>query len=70
MPNKTVNLILKAIQDSGKSINQIAKESGVQRTTITAWLSGRSMPTLFNAEQVLGSIGYTLTLNEKEKVDA
>ena len=62
--------IIDLIRNSGKSINQIAKESGVQRTTITAWLSGRSMPTLFNAEQVLGSIGYTLTLNEKEKVDA
>lgn len=62
--------ILDLIRNSGKSINQIAKDSGVQRTTITAWLSGRSMPTLFNAEQVLGSIGYTLTLNEKEKVDA
>lgn len=70
MPSEIIDLVLKKIGDSGKSINQIAKESGVQRTTITAWLSGRSMPTLFNAEQVLGSIGYTLTLNEKEKVDA
>lgn len=68
MALKEENLDL--IRNSGKSINQIAKDSGVQRTTITAWLSGRSMPTLFNAEQVLGSIGYTLTLNEKEKVDA
>ena len=70
MPNKTVNLILKAIKDSGKSVNQIATESGVNRNTISAWFDGKSMPTVFNAQIVLNSIGYTLTLKKMEENDA
>lgn len=66
MPNEIIDLVLKKIGDSGKSINQIAKESGVSRNTISAWLDGKSMPTVFNAQLVLNVIGYTLTLKERE----
>ena len=66
MPNEIIDLILKTICNSGKSINQIAKESGVSRNTISAWFSGKSMPTVFNVQLVLNVIGYTLTLKERE----
>lgn len=66
MPNEIIDLVLKKIGDSGKSINQIAKESGVSRNTISAWFDGKSMPTVFNAQLVLNVIGYTLTLKERE----
>ena len=67
MPNDIIEIILETICNSGKSINQIAKESGVNRNTISSWFDGKSMPTVFNAQMVLNSIGYTLTLTVKEK---
>lgn len=67
MPNDIIEIILETICNSGKSINQIAKESGVNRNTISSWFDGKSMPTVFNAQVVLNSIGYTLTLTVKEK---
>jgi transcriptional regulator with XRE-family HTH domain len=67
MPNDIIEIILETICNSGKSINQIAKESGVSRNTISAWLHQKSMPTVFNAQMVLNSIGYTLILTAKEK---
>lgn len=69
MTNEIIDLILKTICNSGKSINQIAKESGVSRNTISAWFDEKSMPTVFNAQMVLNSIGYTLTLKEQEGND-
>jgi DNA-binding phage protein len=69
LPNEIIDLILKTICNSGKSITQIAKESGVNRNTISSWFDGKSMPTVFNAQMVLNSIGYTLTLKEQEKND-
>lgn len=69
MPNDIIEIILETIRNSGKSINQIAKESGVSRNTISAWFDEKSMPTVFNAQMVLNSIGYTLTLKEQEEND-
>lgn len=69
MPNDIIEIILETICNSGKSINQIAKESGVNRNTISSWFDGKSMPTVFNAQMVLNSIGYTLTLKEQEEND-
>lgn len=69
MPNDIIELILETICNSGKSINQIAKESGVNRNTISSWFDGKSIPTVFNAQMVLNSLGYTLTLKEQEKND-
>lgn len=69
MPNDIIEIILKTICNSGKSINQIAKESGVNRNTISSWFDGKSMPTVFNAQMVLNSLGYTLTLKGREVND-
>ena len=69
MPNEIIDCILKSIRKSNKSIKQIAKESGVSRNTISAWFNGNSMPTVFNAQMVLKTIGYTLTLEEQEEKD-
>ena len=66
MPNDIIEIILETICNSGKSINQIAKESGVNRNTISSWFDGKSMPTVFNAQMVLNSLGYTLTLKGRE----
>lgn len=69
MPNDIIEIILETICNSGKSINQIAKESGVNRNTISSWFDGKSMPTVFNAQMVLNSLGYTLTLKGREVND-
>ena len=62
--------ILQTIRRSEKSINRISKESGVSRSTIGDWLNKRSLPTVFNAEAVLNTIGYTLILKKTGNDDA
>lgn len=62
--------ILETMRNSGKSINQIAKESGVSRTTIHSWQNEKSGPTIFSAEAVLKTVGYTLIISKTESNDA
>jgi DNA-binding phage protein len=57
------------ILTSGKSISQISRESGVKRTTIGSWINRTTSPTVFNAEAVLNTIGYTLILSRLEKTE-
>lgn len=60
---------LQEIRKSQKSVFQIAKESGVHWNTIGSWLRGDSMPSIFNLELVLNTIGYTLILRRLENTD-
>lgn len=69
MQKSIVYEILEAIHKSGKSVNQISLESGVSRTTISSWVCGKASPTIFNAELVLNTIGYTLILSGLEKTE-
>ena len=69
MPNSILDLILVAIKSSGKTIAQISEKSGVNRNTISSWFYGKSSPTVFNAEAVLNTIGYTLILEKRENFD-
>lgn len=62
--------VLEVIRLSGKSVNQMSKESGVSRSTICDWFRGDTSPTLQNAEAVLNAIGYTITLKEMGKENA
>lgn len=59
--------IKNAIKRSEKDITEIARKSGVSRSTITKWLSGeRDNPTLLSIESVLEVIGYELVIEKKE----
>lgn len=58
--------IKNAIKQSEKYITEIARESGVSRSTITKWLSGeRDNPTLLSIASVLEVIGYELVIEKR-----
>lgn len=58
--------IKNAIKRSEKDITEIARKSGVSRSTIMSWLSGeRDNPTLLSIESVLEVIGYELVIEKK-----
>ena len=69
MPISILDLIVDAIRTSEKSLKQISRESGVARSTLESWIGGHVSPSLFNAEAVLGTIGYTLILQKTEISD-
>lgn len=59
--------IKNAIKRSEKYITEIARESGVSRSTIMSWLSGeRDNPTLLSIASVLEVIGYELVIDKRE----
>lgn len=58
--------IKNAIKRSEKDITEIARKSGVSRSTITKWLSGeRDNPTLLSIASVLEVIGYELVIEKR-----
>lgn len=69
MQMSALDLVVDTIRRSEKSVNQMSIESGVSRSTIGDWFRGATSPTLQNAEAVLNTIGYTLTLAEMRKED-
>ena len=69
MQKSVLDQVLEAIETSGKSIRQISRESGIHRNTIFSWFHKKSVPTVLNAEAVLNTIGYNITLNREGGVN-
>ena len=69
MPKSILDSIICGILRSEKSVQQISRESGVNRNTISSWINQNTSPSIANAEAVLNTIGYTLTLRELENAD-
>ena len=69
MPNKyaksLTDEVIDVIATQDKSIDSIARQSGVGASTIRGWLNNGKTPTLQNAQWVLKTLGYTITI-EKE----
>lgn len=61
--------ILKQVQEtilqSNMSLGQIAKKSGLSKSTIKHWLSGRNNMTIENAQCVLSVFGKELRVEER-----
>lgn len=55
------------INNEKRSVENIAKSSGVSASTIRGWVNEKKTPTLNNAEWVLGALGYKLALEKVEK---
>lgn len=51
-----------------RSVEKIAKMSGVSASTIRGWVNDKKIPTLNNAQWVLSALGYRLTLEKKSTV--
>lgn len=58
--------VVELIVSQDKSIDSIARQSGVGASTIRGWLNNGKTPTLQNAQWVLKTLGYTITI-EKER---
>ena len=56
-----------AILQSDKSLGQIARESGLSKSTIKHWLSGRNSMTVDNAQCVLAVLGKELRVEERKE---
>ena len=69
MQRSTLDLVVDTIRRSEKSLSQLSTESGVSRSAISDWFRGTTSPTIQNAEAVLNTIGYTLTLKEMRNED-
>jgi DNA-binding phage protein len=46
-------------------IRKIAKDTGISENTLYNWSSGKSIPTIINAQRVASAIGMELLLFEK-----
>ena len=64
--NFITDKVISVIESEGKSVESIAKRSGVGASTIRGWLNNGKTPTLQNAQWVLKTLGYTITI-EKER---
>lgn len=60
--------ITEIINNEERSVEVIAKLSGVSASTIRGWVNDKKTPTLNNAQWVLSALGYKLTL-EKESTE-
>ena len=59
--------VVNAIIQSDKTLGAIARESGVCKSTIGYWLSGRNSMTVENAQAVLAVLGKELVVMEKDR---
>lgn len=57
-------LLIKEIEESGFSMVEIARKSGVAVSTIRRWIYGRHTANLENAQCVLKVIGKELQIKE------
>lgn len=64
MSNYIVEEVKEVILNSGYSIAEISRLSGIAVQTIRNWTNGVVFPTLDKIQTVLNSIGYTLVLEE------
>lgn len=58
-------LVVKAISQSNMSLGAIARESGLNKSTIKHWLSGRNSMTVENAQCVLAVLGKELRVEDR-----
>lgn len=52
------------LNNEERSVEKIAKISGVSASTIRGWVNDKKIPTLNNAQWVLSALGYNLTLEK------
>lgn len=70
--SRTVRLTLeksikRALSESGKSVNSIAKESGVSQPVLQRFISGKRSLTLDTAERLCDFLGLELKPRVEEK---
>lgn len=66
--NKSYSLadeMAEILNNEERSVEKIAKISGVSASTIRGWVNDKKIPTLNNAQWVLSALGFRLTI-EKE----
>lgn len=66
--NSITDEIVNAVLHEERSVEKIAKESGVGASTIRGWINCGKTPTVENAQWVLKVLGFRLTI-EKERFD-
>ena len=52
------------MQTQGKTVYQLAKDSGVSETAIHAYRKGTSQPTLDKADRILKALGASMTIGK------
>ena len=62
--NFITDKVISVIESEGKSVESIAKRSGVGASTIRGWLNNGKTPTLENAQWVLSVLGYGLKIEK------
>ena len=65
--NSITDEIVNVVIQEERSVESIARESGVGASTIRGWINNGKTPTLENAQWVLQALGFRLTI-EKEGV--
>ena len=61
------DIMAEMLNNDERSVEKIAKISGVSASTIRGWVNNKKTPTLNNAQWVLSALGYRLTLEKKEE---
>lgn len=54
---------------SGMTLEEVARRSGVNHTTVHNWEVGKADPTFFKMQCVLGAMGFGLKLYKLEESD-
>lgn len=68
--NKSYSLadeMAEILNNEERSVEKIAKISGVSASTIRGWVNEKKIPTLNNAQWVLSALGFRLTIEKKEE---
>lgn len=60
------DLVVTAILQSDLSLGEIARKSGLNKSTIRHWLSRRNSMTVDNAQSVLAVLGKELRVEDRE----
>lgn len=59
-------ILRKMVFESGKTVHELAKDTGIGHSTIWAWLHGRHGATVHALDQILAELGYELAIVRKE----
>lgn len=65
--NLITDEVINALNNQNRSIDSIARESGVGASTIRGWLNNGKTPTLQNAQWVLKVLGYNIAIIKIEE---
>lgn len=60
-------MLRKMVFDSGKTVHQLSKDTGIGHSTIWAWLHGRHGATVHALDLILDRLGYQLTITPKKQ---